>query len=246
MSSALNVVYEDDFLLVVDKPSGLLMHPSWLDRNERDTLAGRIKRYLASQGIGASQVHTVHRLDRPTSGLVLVAKNVNTARHLSNQFKQHAVEKKYWAICRGFFPDHATIDYPLKEELDKIGDKTASKPREEQPAKTIFKTLGRAELAMPVSRYSKSRFSWLECSPLSGRKHQIRRHLKHSRHPIIGDTRYGCRHHNKVVKENLNLHALALRAVELTFVHPVLLSTMTLTSELNKDWQQRLATFGWR
>ncbi len=240
----LNIVYEDDSLLVVDKPAGLLMHPSWLDKRETDTLASRIKQYLSVSSDNV-KVHTVHRLDRPTSGLVVISKDAIVARTLSEQFVSGDVKKTYWAICRGFAPEQGLIDYPLIEEHDKIADKFAASDKPAQEAQTQFHRLGIAELSLPVSRYNKMRLSWLECQPLTGRKHQIRRHLKHIRHPIIGDTRHGCRHHNKECAAELGITSLALRAVKLEFTHPVTDFPLKLEAPLDERWRAWFETLGW-
>lgn len=240
IKNSLNIVYEDEFLLVVDKPSGLLMHPSWLDKHETDTLASRVKTYL-----NGAKVHTVHRLDRPTSGLVVIAKQDETARALAAQFAGRDVEKRYWAIVRGFTAEQFVIDNPITEELDKIADRDASQVRLPQSAVTDIERLGIAELAMPVSNYQQARFSWLLCTPQTGRKHQIRKHLKHIRHPIISDTRYGCRHNNKVAIESLGIHSLALRAVSLSFQHPNTLQPVTFNAPLSAEWTNWLQTLGW-
>lgn len=245
MCTPVKVLYEDEYLLALDKPAGLLMHPSWIDRNETDTLAGRVKEYFVNKDI-ESKVHTVHRLDRPTSGVVLIAKSDEIACSLADQFKQGLVHKTYWAITRGFCPEELTVDHPLKEELDKIADKDASKEREAQSAITHFKRLAIAELSVPVSRYSKSRFSLLECKPVTGRKHQIRRHLKHIRHPILCDSRYGCRHHNKLASNSLAMSSLALRAVSIEFAHPKTNKLMRIEAPLNDVWSTNLEQFGWR
>jgi tRNA pseudouridine65 synthase len=238
------VLYEDEFLLAVDKPAGLLLHPSWLDRHETDTLVSRVKQHFASQGhIG--KVHTVHRLDRPTSGVILIAKADDVAKSLAEQFRMGQVAKKYWAVCRGFSPESERIDYALTEELDKIADRDASKVREPQQAVTQINRLGIAEVGVPVSRYSQARFSFVECSPLTGRKHQIRRHLKHIRHPIIGDTRYGCRHHNKLAKAELGFNSLALRAVSIEFIHPATQVSMRVSAPLSLSWRELFEKLGW-
>ncbi|TCS41911.1 pseudouridine synthase [Reinekea marinisedimentorum] len=245
MSAPLNILYEDEYLLAVDKPAGLLLHPSWLDKHETDTLASRVKSYFLAQG-HAGKVHTVHRLDRPTSGVVLIAKDDEVARNLATQFRTEQVRKTYWAICRGFCPESQLIDYELTEELDKIADKHASKEREPQKAVTRVRRLAIAELGLAVSRYSKSRFSLVECTPETGRKHQIRRHLKHIRHPILGDTRYGCRHHNKLAKAGLALSSLALRAVSIEFFHPVENRRLKVSADLPLDWLSILERLGWQ
>ena len=240
----LNIVYQDDYLLILDKPAGLLMHPSWLDRSESDTLAGRVKQYLATVD-PAAKVHTIHRLDRPTSGLVIIAKQDAAAKSLLEQFAQRQVSKTYWAVCRGFAPSEQSIEQPLKEELDKIADKFADTEKAAQPAQTFIKRLAISELAIPVSRYPKMRLSWLECMPQTGRKHQIRRHLKHIRHPIIGDTRHGCRHINQALKRHGVDLSLALRAVTLTFQHPQSGHQMTIKAPQSEQWQAWFMCFGW-
>lgn len=240
-----SIIYEDECLLVVDKPAGLLMHPSWLDRKETDTLAGRVKQYFSDAGEVHAKVHTVHRLDRPTSGLVLIAKDDNSARSLIEQFESHAVKKNYWAICRGFAPNTQMIDHPLKEELDKIADKFANTDKPAQQAQTQIKRIAIAELAIPVSRYPKMRLSLLECQPITGRKHQIRRHLKHFRHPIIGDTRHGCRHMNQALQAKGAPPGLALRAMSLSFKHPLSGQMQTLKAPFNPQWLAWFALFGW-
>ena len=242
--SDVSVIYEDEHLIAVDKPAGLLVHPSWLDRHESDTLSHRLKSYFQQQG-ASHKVHTVHRLDRPTSGIMLVAKSEAVARDLAEQFRNGSIKKRYWAICRGFCETEFSVDYALVEQLDKIADKYAQQDKPAQPAVTHFKRLAIAELAHPVSRYSKSRFSWLECWPETGRKHQIRRHLKHVRHPILVDSRYGCRHHNKLAQQQLGIASLALRAVSIDFFHPVLNKNMMLEVPANPLWLSALREFGW-
>lgn len=238
--SALRVLYEDEHLLAVDKPAGLLMHPSWLDRAETDTLASRVKRYW--QG---AKVHTIHRLDRPTSGVVLIARSDAVARTLAEAFRQRRVQKTYWAIARGFTEQRFDCDQPLKEQLDAIADAQARPDKAAQPAQTRFRRLGICALDTPVSRYPQARFSLLECQPLTGRKHQIRRHLKHLRHPILGDTRYGDRHQNRWARQQLPFDSLMLRAMRLGFEHPVSGTYTVISCGLSPQWQAVLAQLGW-
>lgn len=238
--SELTILYEDDYLLAVDKPAGLLMHPSWLDKAATDTLAGRVKGYW--QG---AKVHTIHRLDRPTSGVVLIARNDAVARTLADAFRERRVAKTYWAIARGFTAGSIDCDYPLKEELDAIADRQARTDKEAQPARTRFRRLGISALDTPVSRYPQARFSLLECLPDSGRKHQIRRHLNHLRHPILGDTRYGDRHQNRWAKAHLPYDGLMLRAMQLGFEHPVSGIYTVISAGLSPSWQAVINCFGW-
>lgn len=240
MAEPLCILYEDDWLLAIDKPAGLLMHPSWIDRSATDTLAGRAKHYMKS-----APVHTVHRLDRPTSGIVLIGKTVEVARHLSGQFASRSVKKTYWALARGFTADDFDCDKALLEEPDAVSDRKAQQNKAAQPAHTAFRRLAIAEVGASVSRYPKARVSLLECRPQTGRKHQIRRHLKTLRHPILGDTRYGDRHHNHWALQHLVLNSLALRAMELSLSHPETGERLRIRAGLNGDWADLLRQLGW-
>ncbi|WP_051207183.1 pseudouridine synthase [Saccharospirillum impatiens] len=240
MADPLCVLYEDDWLLAIDKPAGLLMHPSWIDRSVTDTLAGRAKTYL-----DGGPVHTVHRLDRPTSGVVLIGKSTAVARHLAEQFARRSVKKTYWALARGFTADAFGCDRALLEEPDAISDRKTQQNKAAQPAQTQFQRLAVAEVGQAVSRYPKARVSLLECRPQTGRKHQIRRHLKSVRHPILGDTRYGDRHHNHWAQQHLAIKSLALRAMEVTLSHPVSGNRLCIRAGLNRDWTQLLYQLGW-
>lgn len=240
MSEPVDLLYEDDHLLAVDKPAGLLMHPSWLDRGATDTLAGRVKTYL-----GGAKAHTLHRLDRPTSGVVLIARTTEVARQLADQFRAQQIEKTYWALVRGFTPVDFRCDKALKEELDALADRDARDDKAPQAASTAFRRLAISELDEPVSRYPKARFSLLNCHPETGRKHQIRRHLKSLRHPIIGDTRYGDRHQNRFAASYLPMSALGLRAMSIGFAHPVTGVYTVIYSGLSPQWMRLLARLGW-
>ncbi len=239
-SEAVRILYEDEWLLAVDKPAGLLMHPSPIDPRETDTLAGRIKDYL-----GGATPHTIHRLDRPTSGVVLIARTVEVARLLADQFSRHQVTKQYWAITRGFTPESFECDKALKEELDDLADRQARADKSAQEARTSFRRLAISEVGIPVSRYPKARFSLVSCHPHTGRKHQIRRHLKSLRYPIIGDTRYGDRHHNHWAGDRLPLKSLALRAVSIGFHHPVTQVYTVIYAGLAPAWSATLQELGW-
>lgn len=236
----LRLLYQDDWLLAVDKPAGLLMHPSPLDRRVTDTLAGRVKAWL-----GEERVHLLHRLDRPTSGVVLIARDAAVARELGQAFRDQRVDKTYWAIARGFTATAFECDKALQEELDRIADRDARTDKAAQPARTAFRRLAISAVDAPVSRYPQARFSLVECRPHSGRKHQIRRHLKHLRHPILGDTRHGDRHQNRWAREHLPLDSLALRALSVGFEHPVTGVYTVIHAGLSPAWAATLRRLGW-
>lgn len=212
--SDLHVVYADDHLIVIDKPAGLLVHRSWIAREAKQFAMQMLRDQIGQK------VYPVHRLDRPTSGLLVFAKDAETARLLSEQFAERQIAKRYHAIVRGFLGD-GVLDYPLKEELDKIADKQAQQDKEPQQAVTEYRCVQHFELPVAVTdRHPTSRYSLMELWPKTGRKHQLRRHMAHLRHPIIGDTRHGDSRQNRYFREHHGLTRLLLAATGLQFSHP--------------------------
>jgi len=210
----LEILYQDDYLVAINKPSGLLVHKSMIDKKE---IYFAMK--ILSEQIG-KWVYPVHRLDKPTSGVLLFALDSQTAKLLSEQFNSHTIVKKYIAIVRGYTKDSGTIDHPLKDKFDKIAHRDITQELEEKEAITHYKTLGRVELNFSVGKYDKVRYSLVELTPITGRKHQLRRHLKHISHHILGDTKYGRGEHNKFIREQFDCHRLLLHAISLEFKHP--------------------------
>lgn len=212
--SDLTIVYEDESLVVIDKPSGLLVHRSWLAKDAREFALQKLRDQIGQH------VFPAHRLDRPTSGLLLFAKDADTARALTNEFTERRVTKRYHAVVRGYLAD-GVLDYPLREELDKIADKFADQDKAAQPAVTEYRCLQQVELPYAVSKkHATSRYSLLELRPQTGRKHQLRRHMAHLRHPIVGDTHHGDGRHNRFFREHFACQRLLLAATGLTFQHP--------------------------
>ncbi|WP_261841003.1 pseudouridine synthase [Aliamphritea ceti] len=235
----LNVLYEDDYLLAIDKPSGLLVHPSPIERRAENavTLLREQRNFKA---------YTIHRLDRPTSGVLLFAKDPVTARAMCEQFAERGTEKTYLCVCRGYTEPAGVIDYPLKEELDKLADKFANADQEAKEAISAYRTLGQVELEIPSGKFSTSRYSLVEVKPRTGRKHQIRRHMKHIFHPIVGDTRHGDGRHNTLFREHFDLQRLLLLATDLSFRHPHTGNLMTVSAAPGQ-WEQSLfAKLGWQ
>lgn len=211
----LTELYHDDVLVAVDKPSGLLVHRSWIAREATEFALQRVRDQIGQR------VYPVHRLDRPTSGILLFAKDPDTARLMTTQFAEREVEKTYHAVVRGYLSD-GVIDYPLKEELDKIADKQANPNKEAQSAVTAYRCVKQIELPFAVSKkHSTTRYSLMELTPKTGRKHQLRRHMSHLRHPIIGDSNHGDGRHNRFFKEHFGLNRLLLAATTLAFEHPL-------------------------
>jgi tRNA pseudouridine65 synthase len=239
MPETLPVIYHDEHLIAVNKPSGLLVHRSEIDRHET-----RFALQIVRDQIG-QRVYPLHRLDKPTSGVLLFALSPEIARQASEQFSSHQIQKQYLAVVRGYAPEQGHIDHALKEELDKYTDKKARENKPPQEAQTDFQRLATIELPVEIERYPQSRYSMVLCQPKTGRKHQIRRHMKHISHPIIGDAKHGKGIHNRYFKEHLEAGRLLLHAAEMTITHPVHGAPITLTAPLDATMSNLLQRFEW-
>ena len=201
----LTVLYRDDWLAVVDKPAGLMVHDSALARGETDFAADRLREQFGKP------IFLVHRLDRATSGCLLLAFDRDTASFLGKAVMAGGIEKDYLAICRGWpAEEHFTVDHPL--------DGGPGKPLK-KPAHTEFELLARCEMDTPSAGFETSRYALLRASPITGRFRQIRRHLKHLSHHLIGDTSHGDGRHNRQFRM-LGIHRMLLHAQRLAFIHP--------------------------
>ena len=208
----LSIIYRDDALVAIDKPAGLLVHRSPVDRHET-----RFAVQLLRDQIG-QRVYPVHRLDRGTSGVLLFALDAATARDLGQQFQSGAKQSRYVAVVRGHLTGEGTIDHPLADVVDRHAGLEGSSPR---PALTRYRGLATTEIPAAIDRYPTSRFSLVELQPASGRRHQIRRHLKHLAHPIIGDATYGKGRYNRYFTESLGVPRLLLACTGLSLNHPL-------------------------
>ena len=236
----INILYQDEYLVAIDKPSGLLVHRSEIDK--RETL---LAIQLTRDQIGR-RVYPIHRLDRPTSGVLLFALSSEVARLMSLQLQAGQVQKTYQAVVRGYAPEMLKIDYELKEIIDKKSDKLANKDKPPQPAVTHLKRLATAELPFATGRYDKSRYSLVELTPVTGRKHQLRRHMAHIRHPIIGDTNHGDGKQNASARTHLNLDRLALVAKSLAFTHPINHQPMSIQASLDEPLRHLYQECQWQ
>lgn len=226
-------------MIAVHKPSGLLVHRSLLDRHET-----RFAVQLLRDQIGR-HVFPVHRLDKGTSGVLLFGLDRETAARLGNAFETRSVAKHYLAIVRGHPPEAGVIDHPLSRRYDDVEFRSGDACDAPQPARTSFRRLATVELPHRVDRYPTSRYALLALTPHTGRRHQLRRHLKHAAHPIIGDATYGKGRHNRLFAELFGTTRLLLACTGLRFRHPHDGSMIELACEPAADFMHVVGALGW-
>jgi tRNA pseudouridine65 synthase len=239
LADELPILYRDEHIVVIDKPPGLLVHRSEIDRHET-----RFAIQILRDQIGR-RVWAAHRLDRGTSGVLLFGLSAGIAAALGRQFAAGTVEKRYWAVVRGHPPACGTIDHPLSRPRDPYLFTGEQSSTEAKPALTHYRTLAEIELPVAVDRYPTSRYALLELEPLTGRRHQLRRHLKHIAHPIIGDATYGKGRHNRFFAERFDCHRLLLACTELCFNHPASGRRLRIAAPLSGEFAAALAHAGW-
>lgn len=225
----LSILYRDDFLAAVNKPPGLLVHRTGLDAGETQFALQMLRDQLGQP------VWPVHRLDKGTSGVLLFALDALSARTMGKAFESgEGLNKTYRAVVRGWPADDGLIDHPLR----RLPDDRHGGREEAQEALTRFRALERYELPLPQGRYPTTRCALVELSPLTGRRHQLRRHMKHIAHPIIGDTTHGKGPLNRALAEKLGVQRLWLHAYRLEVVHPVSGETLRLEAKLGAEWDR--------
>lgn len=233
----LDILYQDDHLIAIDKPAGLLVHRSEVDRHET-----RFAVQLLRDQIGR-RVHPVHRLDRGTSGVLLFAFEPAVTRALSARFEAGEVDKTYLAVVRGWPAAAGRIDHALPRLHE--GRDGATRPGEPQPAGTAFRRLATVELPVAVDRYPAARYALMALEPLTGRRHQLRRHMKHIAHPIIGDATHGKGVHNRFFRQHLGCTRMLLAAVRLALPHPVSGAPLIVHAAPCGEFAALLDRFGW-
>lgn len=232
----LSEIYRDQWLLAVHKPAGLLVHRSPIDRHETEFAL----QYARAMN-GGAHVYPIHRLDRPTSGLLLFARDPDTASRLGKALMAGEIEKCYLAVVRGWPPEQGLIDHPLRDEPDDRRQRHAEQAVRE--ARTHYRRLATTEIPVAVEGYPTSRYSLVELRPETGRKHQLRRHLKHLGHPIIGDAKHGRGRHNRYFAERFGQGRLLLAAVGLRLRHPATQAWLELIAPPEASFRQPLALF---
>lgn len=236
----MEILYRDDHFVAVNKPAGLLVHRTSVDRHE-SRFALQLVRTLVGR-----HVFPVHRLDKPTSGVLLFSLSPKGARHMQEAFASGVVAKTYLAVVRGIPAPDGVVDYPLAEERENLAGRGGKEYGVARRAVTSYRLLASVELPHPVGRYATSRYSLVILRPVTGRRHQLRRHLKHILHPIIGDTTYGEGRHNRFFREAFGCERLLLAAVELSFLHPATGEEVTVSAPLDETFVSLLEKLQWR
>ncbi len=233
----LPILYADEHLVVVNKPSGLLVHRSPIDRHERRFAVQILRDQLGRR------VFPVHRLDKGTSGALVFALDRETAAKLAEDLANQRMAKTYLAVVRGWPAESGEIDHPLAAVPDSYAPVAGTGPK---PARTRFRRLGTVELPHRVDRYPTSRYALLELHPNTGRRHQLRRHLAHVSHPIVGDSTYGKGRHNRLFAELYGVNRLLLACARLEFAHPVTGTRLVIDAEPGVEFTTLLQRLGWR
>lgn len=236
---ALEILYQDKYMVAINKPSGLLVHRSPIDKHETRFALQEVRDQIGQY------VYPVHRLDKPTSGVLIFALNKEVAQILSEDFRENRVKKEYIAVVRGYVALEGLIDHPLKQMLDSKAEKEKGISKEEKEAQTLYERLATIELPYAVSRYPVARYSLVKLKPQTGRKHQLRRHMKHIHHHMIGDTKHGRGEHNTLFRKEFDCHRLLLHARNMQLIHPVTLKSVMITAGYDVTFNKILHSFGW-
>ena len=234
----LGIIYQDHWLVAIDKPPGLLVHRSVIDKHETRFALQELRNQLGRH------VYPVHRLDKPTSGALLFALSPEVAANIQAQFERAQVRKEYLLVCRGHTAESAVIDHPLVPK-DDFKKRTKRAPRAAQSAITRFERIATLTIDEPVDRYPSSRYSLVRAMPVTGRKHQIRRHFKHISHPVIGCPKYGKSVHNRYFAQRLHINRLLLHCHAMVFTHPITNATVRVTAELSGSFAQLISQQNW-
>ncbi|MFP4481754.1 MAG: pseudouridine synthase [Thermovirgaceae bacterium] len=233
------VLYEDEHLIALSKPEGLLVH--------RTRIASDKGPFLLQQArdLTGRYLYPVHRLDRPTSGIVLFATTLESARSLSESFRENAVRKTYIAVVRGWVDEMGKIDSPLGKPSDGNIEEPGFRQGTPKDALTEYIRLATAEVPYAVSKHPTSRYSLVRIHPLTGRRHQIRRHLRRISHPVIGDVEYGDGRHNRFFRSHFRVRRLLLHACRITIPHPRKGTPFTVTDPPGPDFLTACGELGW-
>ncbi|WP_111707779.1 pseudouridine synthase [Lutibacter citreus] len=226
----IEILFEDDYFVIVNKPNNVLVHNSYYARNIKEpTLLDLLKDELNQT------LYPIHRLDRKTSGVIALSKKKETVAVFQELFNSNILKKEYFGIVRGYFEGNKIINTPVKNPDTKVY----------KEAETHGDILNKIELKIPVHPYDFSRYSLVKLTPFTGRMHQLRIHMNKVSHPIVGDTKYGDRFHNRMFEKEFNCGNLFLHAYSLNFKHPINNEKISVVASLPKNWNYILNKFKW-
>jgi tRNA pseudouridine65 synthase len=228
------ILCQNDDLVAINKPAGIKVHRGAFDPRGEAFVLQRLRDQIGRR------LYPVHRLDRPTSGVLVFALTPVAARSLAKSFARRNVAKTYLAVVRGYTAEQGTVDRPLTRDPRERGPHARR-----QVASTHYLRLDTAELPISVGPYATSRYSLVQVTPHTGRMHQIRRHLCHLAHPVIGDRQYGDNKHNRSFKERWQCERLLLAATELTLPLPGSRAPLKLVAPLDGVFREMIRALGW-
>lgn len=227
----MQIIYQDDHLFAIDKPPGHFVHPP--ERSPYPVPPEKICLTILREML-KQDVFPVHRLDAPTSGIVIFTKSKEATRELSRLFMERKMKKTYEAVIRGFIEESGSIDIPLEIA------------RAPEPVECLTLYRRKFELELPYAvgkKHPTARYSLVEVNPVTGRWHQIRRHFDRIAHPLIGDIEHGDTYHNRFFRDTLKLSGLFLRATGVEFEHPWTGETLQIEVPKNDTWARVYALF---
>lgn len=233
----LEILYRDQYMVAINKPAGLLVHRSRIAKDASEFAVQKLRDQIGQP------VHLIHRLDRPTSGVLLFALDSDTAKILSEQFQNRLVSKRYELIVRGKPPLSGMIDDPLLEKLDRKTDGLADAGKASQTAVTHFETIQTWQVPVANAKYPTSFYSLVKANPITGRRHQIRRHFNHMGNPIVGDTSHGDRRHNRLFQKHFGIGRLMLAARKLNVKHPINENSIEILAPRPDEFQKAISKF---
>ncbi len=229
LNQELEILFEDQWLVAVNKPSGILTHRSPIAKQDTVFMLQAVRKQIRTK------VFTVHRLDRATSGVLLFAKTKSMVLELGQQFMRNHMAKKYVAVVRGWLDGPVCCDHAIRDENDNA-----------HPAKSVVSPLAQVELPISTGKFPTSRYGMVSVETDSGRRHQVRRHLKHLAHPIVGDTTYGKGPHNRLFRDHFQSNRLLLHAASIALDHPQTGQPIAIHAPPTVDFAMVIDALGWQ
>jgi tRNA pseudouridine65 synthase len=225
------ILYQDEFIIAVNKPNNMLVHHSTMANNmmDEENLIQLLQRLYHHK------YFPIHRLDRKTSGIILMAKKKEFVSAFQELFITNKIQKTYFGIVRGFTPASLIINSDVKGRDSNV----------HKSAVTELITLKTIEIAVPITPYQTSRYSLVKLKPKTGRLHQLRIHLNKISHPLIGDPKYGDRFHNRMFFREFDCSNLFLHAGKIEFIHPLLNRKVNIKADFPSDWHKIADEFRW-